>query len=164
MNDFIQWLEASALAEFMQQSEWAFPAAEALHVVALSLVLGTIAIVDLRLVGLASRRSSFTALAHDCLPYTWAAFATAAVTGALMFVANAQSYVGNTAFRLKMLLMLLAGINMAFFELRTVRGVAAWDREAVVPVAARAAGVLSLAFWIAIVGFGRWIGFTKLPY
>jgi hypothetical protein len=164
VNDFIQWLHGTALAEFMQQSEWAFPAAESLHVVALSLVLGTIAIVDLRLVGLASRRAAFTALAQDCLPCTWVAFAIAAVTGVLMFVANAASYLGNAAFQVKMLLMLLAGVNMAVFELRTVRSVAAWDRSVAVPLAARMAGFLSLTFWLAIVGFGRWIGFTKLPY
>lgn len=164
MNDFIDWLQATPLAEFMQQSAWAFPAAESVHVVALSLVLGTIAIVDLRLIGVASRRARFTQLAQDCLPSTWVAFAVAVVSGSLLFVTNASSYVGNTAFRLKMLLMLLAGLNMAFFELRTVRNVAAWDEALAIPRSARLAGFLSLAFWIAIVGFGRWIGFTKLPY
>lgn len=164
MNAFLQWLQATPVAEFMQQSDWAFPTAESLHVVALCLVLGTIAIVDLRLIGVAATRAPFTAVARDCLRWTWAAFALALVTGVLMFIANADSYLGNTAFRVKMLLMLLAGANMALFELRTVRSVATWDTAAAVPLAARLAGLLSLGCWIAIVGFGRWIGFTKLPY
>ena len=164
MNDFLPWLQATSVAEFMQQSEWAFPAAESLHVVALCLVLGTIAIVDLRLLGVIAPRARFTAVARDCLHWTWGAFVVALLTGVLMFIANAESYVGNTAFRVKMLLMLLAGVNMAYFELRTVRTVASWDNQAAVPLAARLAGFLSLGFWIAIVGFGRWIGFTKLPY
>ena len=148
----------------MQQSDWAFPAVESLHVIALSIVLGTIGFVDLRLIGVLGYRLPITGVAKDCLRWTWGAFLLAATSGALMFITQAASYYGNFAFRMKMLLMVAAGINMLVFELGTVRGVAAWDRDAAAPMSAKLAGALSLLFWLAIVAFGRWIGFTKVPY
>ena len=91
-------------------------AIETIHVIAITLVFGTIAIVDFRLLGLGSNNRPVTELCRDVLPWTWIAFAFAAVTGGLLFVSHATQYFGNTAFRAKMLLMLLAGINMVVFE------------------------------------------------
>ena len=82
--------------------------------------------------------------------------------GALMFISQPVGYFHNVAFRLKILLLVLAGLNMLVFQLITGRDVAAWD-GAVVPVAGRIAGMLSLALWIAIVFFGRQVGFTMSP-
>lgn len=160
----LEWLQNTALAIFMQESDWAFAAAESVHVLALTLVLGTIAIVDLRLLGLPNSRPAVTAVVGDCLPWTWGAFALATLSGSLLFVTNAASYYGNTAFRLKMLMLLLAALNMLVFELRTFRSVGAWNTGRAAPPAARVAGALSLIFWLAIVALGRWVGFTKLPY
>jgi hypothetical protein len=162
--DVIDWVQNTPVATFMQVSEWAFPAVESLHVIALTVVLGTIAIVDLRLLGVPHTRYPITAVIGDCLRWTWGAFALAVVTGVLMFTTNAQSYYSNLPFRIKMLLLLLAGANMVVFELRTFRTVSAWDQDRVSPLAGKIAGALSLTLWIAIVAFGRWIGFTKVPY
>jgi len=76
-----------------------------------------------------------------------------------MFAANATSYAGNTPFRIKLVLLLLAGINMLYFQFVTFRTVEKWDTEVPVP-AARAAGMLSILLWSGVVGFGRWIGFV----
>lgn len=160
----INWLQDTRLAVFMQESEWAFASVESAHVIALTLVLGTIAIVDLRLLGWPHRRTPVTALAGDCLRWTWGAFALAVVSGALMFITNASSYYDNLAFRVKMLLLVAAGLNMLVFELRTFRTVAAWDVDRPTPLAGKVAGALSLTLWIAVVGFGRWIGFTKVAF
>ena len=93
--------------------------------------------------------------------YTWGAFAISVVTGIMMFAANASTYYGNTAFRLKMLALIVAGVNMAIFELGTSRSVASWDKATVGPVAARVAGVASILIWVSVMFIARWIGFTK---
>jgi hypothetical protein len=160
----LDWLQGTPAAAFMQESDWAFPAVETVHVLALTLVLGTIAMVDLRLLGWRGRAVAITTMTGDLLPWTWGSFVVAALSGSLLFITNAASYYGNLAFRLKMLVLLLAGLNMLVFELRTVRGVAAWNRGQPAPPAARLAGALSLFCWLAIVALGRWVGFTKLPY
>ena len=158
----LTWMEATRLAEFMRESEWAFPAVESVHVIALALVIGTIAIVDLRLLGLASTNRAYSELAGQVLPWTWGAFVLAAISGVLMFIGQPRAYFDNVAFRIKFVLMLLTGINMLTFQLLTSRGAAEWDREPAAPLAGRIAATLSLVFWIAIVFFGRRIGFTMM--
>ncbi len=138
---------------------WLFPFFETLHVFGLVAVLGTIAIVDWRLMGLADRDGSTVALSRQALPWTWVGFALAVVSGGLMFAGQADQYVTNPAFRVKMLLLLLAGVNMLSFHLIAWKTVRAWDRQSP-PPAARLAGALSLIFWIGVVACGRWIAFT----
>jgi len=163
LSAFLSWLETTRLAEFIQVSEWAFPAIESLHVIAIVLVVGAIAIVDLRLVGFASQSRAVTDVMKDAIPCVWIAFALAVISGILMFVSQATSYASNFPFQMKVVLLLLAGGNMLIFESIIMRGVAAWDC-AHPPAAARICGALSLIFWISIVAFGRWIGFTKLGW
>lgn len=156
-TEFLEWLQGTSLALAISES-W-FPLVESLHVIAIALVAGTIFLVDTRLLGLTSTKLSFTYVSDRLLPWTWAAFVASVVTGTLMFIGNAASYYDNTPFRIKMLLLLLAGANMLFFQRVTFRGVAAWDADRP-PAAARAAGLISIALWCGVIGFGRWIGFT----
>src|SRR5262245_4582025 len=125
----MEWLQALPLAVFIHKTPWAFTTIEIVHVFAISLVVATIAIVDLRLLGLTSTKRPFTKLAKGFLPWTWGAFGLAVVAGSLLFISQAAAYFGNTVFWIKMCVLVLAGINMLGFELITVRGVAAWDRE-----------------------------------
>lgn len=157
---FLQWIASTNASIFIKQSSWAFPAIESLHVIALSLVVGTITIVDLRLLGLASTRRRYTSLSRAVLPWTWGAFATAAATGLVMFASNPVGYFGNGDFRVKLLLILAAGCNMAIFQLFTVRTVSQWGGAARPPLSAKIAGAISLACWISVVFFGRRIGFS----
>src|ERR1700686_1456083 len=121
IDAFLKSLEASGLATRIRDSLFLFPLIESTHVVGLALVFGTIAIIDLRLLGIASTRRSFQRLAADILKWTWAAFALTALTGALMFITNAQVYYHNLFFRTKMLLLVLAGVNILVFELTAGR-------------------------------------------
>ena len=118
--------------------------------------------VDLRLLGLASTKRPFTELAGPVLPFTWVAFALAVMAGSLLFVSQATAYFASTTFRIKMLVIVLAGINMLVFELITVRGVQEWDAKPVPALPARLAGGISLTCWILVVVFGRWTGFTVM--
>jgi hypothetical protein len=161
--DWTSWVaavEGSDLAEWLRSEVRALPVVNALHVMGVGLLFGTILVVDLRLLGLAGRARSFRLTARELLPLTWAGFAVALATGAMMFAANAATYVGNTAFLAKMGLLLLAGLNMAVFELATARGAETWDTGRV-PPAGRLAGGLSVLLWLSVIFFGRWIGFTK---
>jgi len=158
MNEFLEWLQGTSLA--MSVSENWFPLIESLHVIAIALVAGTIFIVDTRLLGLISKRLAFTYVSDRLLPWTWAAFVASVITGVLMFIGNAAHYYDNTPFRVKMALLLLAGLNMLFFQMVTFRGVAAWDSDRP-PTPARAAGLISITLWCGVIGFGRWIGFTS---
>jgi hypothetical protein len=162
--ELLQSINDSAVGTLVRENGLLFPWLEVLHVLAISVVVGSIAIVDLRLIGAASTSYPISRLTKSMLPMTWIAFAFALLTGGLMFSSQPINYFENTAFRGKMLLLLAAGLNMAFFHLLTMRGIGLWDRDAPTPLAARIAGVMSILIWVLIVAFGRWIGFTLSPF
>ena len=137
------------------------PVVEAIHVLTAAVVFGTILIVDLRLLGFPNTHRSFTRVEHEVLRFTWGAFIISVISGTLMFAANATTYYGNTAFRLKMLALLLAGVNMAAFEFVTKRNVARWDKDVTPAPGARFAGAASIAIWLAVLFIARWIAWTK---
>ena len=163
LTALMEWLQATSLAVFIHQTKWAFTTIEVIHVIAILTVIGSIAIVDLRLLGIASTRRPFTQLARDVLPLTWTAFALAAATGSLLFLSQAAAYFTTTTFWVNMSIMALAGINMMIFEFITVRSVQDWDLKATPPLEARLAGGISVTCWLLVFIFGRWTGFTVLP-
>jgi hypothetical protein len=160
ISAWLKSLEGTGVASGIRDSLYLFPFLEAVHVMALSVVFGTIMIVDLRLLGFASTHRPFARMSSELLRITWGAFAVAALTGTSMFMTNARVYAGNTSFRVKMVLLLLAGLNMAFFHLTAGRSVARWDKARIAPRIGRATAALSLSLWIAIIFAGRVIGFT----
>ncbi len=157
----IQSIQASAPAEWMRTSVKAMPVVEAIHVLAAATVFGTVFVVDLRLLGLPDTRRPVTVVSHEMLRLTWTAFCIALIAGLLMFAANAHTYYINTAFRLKMLALLGAGVNMAIFQGLTFRTVSRWDKDVPAPRAARLAGAISIGLWVTLIFLARWIGFTK---
>ena len=160
INALLKYLEATGLATKIRDSVFLFPMIESTHVIGLALVFGTIAVIDLRLLGLASTHRSFQQMWSDILKWTWAAFALTALTGSLMFTTNASVYYHNFYFRTKMVLLALTGINMLFFELTAGRTIRNWDTAPSAPRAGKAVAALSLIMWIGIICVGRLIGFT----
>jgi hypothetical protein len=153
-------LEQAPFAVAVRQSSWMFPTLESIHVLSVVLVVGTISIVDLRLLGLPTREKAVRRITQEVLPYTWGFFVLALVTGFLMFASSATTYAADLPFQLKMALMLLAGLNMAAFHLLPYRTVHLWDVLVHPPVGAKVMAAMSLGLWVGIVVFGRWIGFT----
>ena len=153
-------IEHTELATIVREGDWWFPLDECLHVLSIVTVFGSILMMDLRLLGLASRDSAVTRLSKEVLPYTWIAFACAVITGAVMFISKAKGYWHNPQFQLKFLFMALAAANMVVFHFGAFRRVADWDDAPTPPAAARLAGALSISLWVIVVFFGRWIGFT----
>jgi hypothetical protein len=159
----MSWVENSAVGLYVAQSSYGFSALDMIHIVAISMVFGMITLLDLRLLGMAFTDYSVTGLSRQVLPWTWAAFAVAAITGVLMFTGQAMKYAVNFGFRVKIALMVIAGINVLVFHFITYRGVAKWDRDAAVPLAGKLAGVISLVCWIAVVFYGRFTAYYQYP-
>jgi hypothetical protein len=159
MTGVLEWLQSSALATGIRDSLYLFPLIESFHVVGLATLFGTIAILDFRLIGLASIRRPVTLVMSDIMKWAWIAFVLTVSTGALMFITNASTYYQNFFFRTKMVLLVLAGVNVLLFELTSGRMIHR-DKDAGVSGAGKTAAVLSLVLWVAIIFMGRWIGFT----
>ena len=160
MLSFCKWLEQTSLGASVRESLWLFPALETLHLLGMAALVGTIAVFDLRLLGWVMRRERVSELAGRLLPWTWAAFAVQVVTGTLLFMSEAVKVYANPAFRLKMLLIFLAGLQALIFHRTAYRNVAAWDDSGVLPVGAKIAGFVSMVLWIGVVAAGRFIGFV----
>jgi hypothetical protein len=161
LHDIVMAVGNSGLGEWMRTNVRAMPVVEALHVMAAATVMGTVLVVDLRLLGLPNLKRAVTRVSGEMLRFTWAAFALAVITGVMMFAANANTYYGNTAFRIKLLALAAAGVNMALFHFGAFRSVAQWDQNQVSPRAAKVAAALSILLWVGVIFVARWIGFTK---
>jgi hypothetical protein len=133
---------------------------EAVHMVGVAVLFGSLFMVDLRLLGLAARRYGVRAMTRELTPWTWAGFGIAAATGLLMAITNLTEYTANGAFRLKMLLLVLALANMLAFHAGAGRTSGIWGEGGVIPLTARIAGGVSLGVWIGVIVAGRWIAFA----
>ena len=156
-------IELSPVGDFVASSAWAFPTLETIHVIAIATVFGTVAIMDLRLLGLASRADRVTDLSRDTLTWTWGAFLLAAVSGTLLWVSKVHVYMRDPWFYIKMSLIVVAGINMAIFHAITWKTIGQWDAGRP-PRTAKIAGLASLVVWMVVVFSARVIGFTLGVY
>ncbi|HEY0801395.1 MAG TPA: DUF6644 family protein, partial [Steroidobacteraceae bacterium] len=121
IKEACQWLQDLSFPTNIRESTWVFPTLETVHVLALVLVIGSILTVDLRLLGLSGRTRSVSHVTTQSLPLTWSAFAVAVVSGSLLFASKAVTYYDDIPFRLKMICLLLAGLNMVCFHVLTYR-------------------------------------------
>jgi hypothetical protein len=159
-DQFLLWLEHTSTAIAISESVWLFPCIESVHVLAITLVVGSITMVDLRLLNLNLRERPAGEVIAEVLPWTWASFAVAVCSGALLFSSNATHYWGTAPFRAKILLLALAGLNMLVFHATMHRSMNVWGRQPQTPRMAKISGGLSLGLWIGVVTLGRWIGFV----
>jgi hypothetical protein len=137
---------------------WWFPLLESIHVLMATFVVGSILMIDLRLLGVAARQQLVTRMLKEVVPWTWGAFLLSALAGLGLFITRASAYVANPAMQIKLVLLVLAGINMAVLHFVTLKDVGRWDSAAVTSTAAKIAGSSSLLLWIGVMLAGRWIG------
>lgn len=149
-------LEATYFAQAIRDSLWIYPLANVLHVVAIAILLGAIAVFDLRLLGLA-RGIPVAALAALAPRLARIGVAVALPTGFILFAAEAPAYLRNPVFLLKLAAIAAALINLTLFHAGSFRAVAAWGDE--IPVAARLAAAISLAAWTLAVVCGRFLAY-----
>ena len=135
-----------------------FPLLESIHVIAAAMVVGTILWVDLRLIGVAAVQYPITTMSRELVPWTWGAFVIATITGIGMFITRAASHVLYPAFQSKMVLLVLAGLNMAYFHFKLYKDIAQCDSLAITSIQLKIAGSLSLFLWAGVMLAGRWIG------
>jgi hypothetical protein len=157
LSDLWTWLETRPLSEYIGFTWW-FPLLESIHVIAVTFLVGSIVMLDLRLLGLTARHHPVSRIAGEVVPWTLGAAALAVVAGVGMFVTQASRYAGNVAFQIKLALLLVAFVNMAVFHYHTVRRIGEWDTAARASRPARVAGALSLLLWVGILLAGRWTG------
>lgn len=153
------WLHDTTFATAIREGAVLFPWIESVHVLAITLVVGSISVVDLRLLGVVSVNRSVVSVSADVLPFTWTAFVFAILTGSALFTSHAVGYAQNFQFRMKLLLLVLAGVNMLTFHWIMGRGLGRWSEAGATPWQGKVAGLISLMLWIGMVAFGRWIGF-----
>ena len=164
LDSIFQWLYETPVGTAIRENGVLFPWIEATHVLFITTVVGSIAIVDLRLIGLVWKKRRISVVIAEVLPITWVAFVIAVITGLLLFSSNAVKYSHNHFFQAKMALLVVAFINMAIFHGIHHRTIAQWDDAPKPPGQVRLAGAVSILVWIAVIATARWIGFTMSAF
>lgn len=159
MAQFFSWLQQTSIGTGIRESLWLFPILYTLHIFGVVLLVGATATLDLRMLRAILRDQPVAAIADLLLPWAKAGFAMQVLTGALLFVAQAEDLWHNPAFLLKMLGVLLAGLNVLIFHNTAFRNVREWRPDAP-PAAARISAVVSLVCWFGIVAMSRLIAFV----
>ena len=158
MASALHTVEATGIGRFMREALWAYPIAEAVHIVGLALLFGSIAIVDLRLIG-AGRRVPAAALVSYSVPWSLLGFALAATSGLMMFTAHASEFIEQPVFLLKMALIFTAGVNAAVLRVGVLQRASQWPVDALPPPRVRIAAALSLVLWIGVITCGRLLAY-----
>lgn len=156
--EFLAWLEATAIADFIRTVPWVYPTLESLHYVGLAFLVGGIMLIDLRVLGLAPSLPLRSML--GLLPWVWTGFIINATTGTLMFIYGATNFGPNRSFQLKMTLILLAGLNALIFQVASTRSGRDWVTTGDVPLHVKTVATLSFVLWICVVTTGRWMAYV----
>ena len=155
-----EWLAANPLSIALHESLYMYPLVESAHVLTICLFLGTLAVVDLRLLGLAYTDVPVPQMTARLLPWTVVGFVLLVVTGSLLFFAIPVRTYQSVWFRTKVILLVAAGINVWLFHRRVQRDVAAWGGDSIPPRAARVSAAVSLSVWAGVVITGRMIAYN----
>jgi hypothetical protein len=156
----LEWLANTPWSIALHESQYMWPFTESLHVLTLAWFVGTTIVLDLRLLGVGFARVPASAIIDRLLPWTRAGFAVMIATGLMLFYATPVQYYHSIFFRVKMILLVAAGLNVFVFHTRTLRTVAAWEGDATPPRAARVAALVSLVAWAGVVVTGRMIAYN----
>jgi hypothetical protein len=155
-----QWLADQQASEALRNSIWVYPAVESVHVLSLCLFLGFAVIFDLRLLNISLKDIAVSALVDRLLPWLVVGFGLMVVSGALLFYSDPVRFYGNIFFRIKGVMLVLAGVNVFVFHRAIYSRVADWDSVVTTPWQAKMAGGCSLVLWIGIVAAGRMIAYN----
>lgn len=155
--EFLVWLEHTGIANAIRTTPWMYPTFETLHYVGLSLLVGGIMLIDLRVLGVARQLPLKSMI--GLLPFVWVGFIINATTGSLLFIYGATSFGINRAFWLKMVFMLIAGLNALAFDLAVRRSGSNWVQADRPPSYVKAFATLSFVLWLCVVTAGRWMAY-----
>jgi hypothetical protein len=156
--EFLTWLETTAIANAIRTSIWMYPALESAHYIGLAMLVGGIMLIDLRLLGFV--RSLPLKSMLGLLPWVWIGFLVNLLSGSLIFIYGATNFGTSPAFRLKMVLMLLAGINAVIFTVAAKRSGSVWIDADRVPLPIKSIATASFILWLGVVTTGRWMAYV----
>ncbi len=159
LQHICQIIYDSQIGTAIRESEYAFSVIESVHVLAITLLVGTIAVLDLRLLGLVFRSIPVTRIARTVFPLTWSGFAVMLISGLLLFWAEAAKNYSNPAFRVKLVLLVFVGLNPLIFHSTVYQRVHEWELLERSPWRARGAALASLTLWAGIIVAGRAIAY-----
>jgi hypothetical protein len=155
-----EWLEMIAVARWVQESPYGFPIVVGIHILGLTLSVGTLVWFDLRLLGVAMRGIPASELYRRLRPWILSGFIIMFASGGVLLAAYASKAFENTFFRIKVAAIVLAGINALVYHRVTERHIARWDTAGVPPTAARVAGLISILVWSTAIVAGRMMSYT----
>lgn len=155
----VPWVASTALSGLMRSNLWLYPIAEIVHIVGITVLVGGVALFDLRMLGF-GRALPVDQLAQHLLPWSMASLGLVVPAGLLLFSADPAALVSNRLFLLKLALIALAGLNALLFHLGVFRNVAEWNTGARTPGVARMHAVISLALWVAVISCGRLLAYV----
>lgn len=157
MDSFANWLKSTPLSSFVVDYFWVWPASETLHFIGLALLVGIVGTIDLRLLGVGKGMS--LASLHRLLPWAILGFIINLITGILFFAGDPFQYVHNPAFQMKMLFILLAGMNVLVFYLTVFGKAGKLGAGDDAPMPAKVIAAFSLFLWIGVMYWGRMLPF-----
>lgn len=157
---FCEWLAATEWSIALHESLLVYPLVESTHVLSIMLFVGTVLLVDLRLVGWVFRDVPVSEVTGRVLPWTVAGFVIASTTGALLFYAIPVRTFLSLFFRIKVVMLIVAGLNAALFHRYVSRSEPAWDADPLPPLRARLTGAVSMLSWAAVIVMGRMIAYN----
>lgn len=160
---FLQWLDATHFSQWIRNSVYAEPVIETVHVLTLTFFLGFAILLDLRLLGVCMRRRRVSEVLDQFNPCLFVGFAIMIVSGVLLFAGDPLDFYGTMFFKIKMILLVFAGLNVLVFNATIRKKVAEWDLAPKTPQGAKVAAVISLVLWAAIVAAGRAIAYAIPP-
>jgi hypothetical protein len=150
-----QWLENTSFAVILKESTYLFPVVEGAHLLGMSVSVGLILLLDLRLLGLAFRTEPVSRMMRQIAPWMLAGFGLVFLTGLSLFAANATSAYANWFFRLKLVFVAVSGINALYYQIVYFPKMAAWDSSSDVPLGPRVVAAVSLLSWACVIALGR---------
>jgi uncharacterized membrane protein len=162
LDDFIKWLGATPASVVIQKVFWIIPTVQIVHILAISVVLASMAMFDLRLLGVAGKRHSIVSLSRRFMPWLWGALIVLAVSGGILIVGEPNRALGNIAFVSKMCMLATAIIVTVGFQLVLKRDLRSGNADLASPhhALAKIVGVVSLALWVGIAVAGRLIAYA----
>lgn len=160
LHDFVVWLDQTAWSTALHESLYMYAIIETSHVVGIMLFVGTIAMVDLRLLGVFFRQMSVSHMMARILPWTIAGFVFMIATGLLLFFAIPDRTFHSVWFRIKLILLVAGAVNIWIFHKRVQRDIHKWDVGVRPPLNARIGALVSLSVWFTIIVMGRFIAYN----
>jgi len=154
---FCDWLSNTPVSLKIQTVLWIIPAVQTIHILSVSIVMASMAMLDLRLMGIAGKRQPISRMVDRFVPWVWRVLLILVATGTILIIGEPERELLNWAFRTKMAMVATVSLITLVVQQMNKRDATFWENRR---IAAAAVGVVSLLLWVAIVTAGRWIAYV----